>query len=63
MAMTQHGVASLAASYAAKGWKIVKLWGVSEPTVCTCWKGRDCGTPGKHPVGEAWHLHATSDED
>ena len=64
MAMTtQHGVAALAASYAAHGWKIIRLYGSREPGVCTCWKGKDCGTPGKHPQGEAWHLHATSDED
>lgn len=56
-------IGHLAASYAARGWQIVKLWGVVEPTVCTCWKGRDCGTPGKHPVGEQWQLRATSDAD
>jgi hypothetical protein len=42
----------------------VPLYGVAEPEVCTCWKGKDCGTPGKHPSGgEAWHLSATNDED
>lgn len=56
-------VGLLVASYAARGWKIVRLWGVAEPSVCTCWKGRDCATPGKHPQGEAWQLRATSDED
>lgn len=58
------GIATLAASYAAKGWKLVRLYGVVEPGVCTCWKGRDCATPGKHPAGgEGWHLSATNDED
>jgi hypothetical protein len=60
---THHGVAALAATYAARGWKIVRLYGSPSPGVCTCWKGRDCGTPGKHPQGEAWHLSATDDEE
>jgi hypothetical protein len=59
----QNGVATLASEYGHRGWKIVRLYGVVEPGVCTCWKGRDCATPGKHPQGEAWHLSATSDED
>lgn len=57
------GIGQLAASYAARGWQIVKLWGVQEPAVCTCWKGKDCATPGKHPVGEQWQLRTTSDEN
>ena len=57
------GIGQLAASYAARGWQIVKLWGCDGPAVCTCWKGKDCATPGKHPVGEQWQLRTTSDED
>ncbi len=57
------GIGQLAASYAARGWQIVKLWGVAEQAVCTCWKGKDCATPGKHPVGEQWQLRATCDEE
>ena len=57
------GIGQLAASYAARGWHIVKLWGVADKAVCTCWKGKDCATPGKHPVGEQWQLRTTSDED
>jgi hypothetical protein len=54
----------LAATYCRFGWHLVPLYGVVEPEVCTCWKGKDCGTPGKHPSGgEAWHLSATNDED
>lgn len=56
-------IGALVSGYASHGWKIVRLWGVAEPSVCTCWKGRDCATPGKHPVGEAWQLRATGDED
>jgi len=57
------GIGQLAATYAARNWQIVKLWGVAEQAVCTCWKGRDCATPGKHPVGDQWQLRTTSDED
>lgn len=49
--------------YAEKGWHLVELHGVVDPEVCTCWKGKDCGTPGKHPVEKAWQTMATCDED
>lgn len=56
-------IGSLQGTY-DRGWKLVRLYGVREPEVCTCWKGKDCGTPGKHPAGgEEWQLRATSDED
>jgi hypothetical protein len=56
-------IENVALGYAARGWKLVPLYGVVEKEVCTCWKGRDCGTPGKHPAGgEGWQLHASSDE-
>ena len=59
-----NGVNALAASYCRFGWHLVPLYGVVEPKVCTCVKGADCGTPGKHPSGgTAWHLSATNDED
>lgn len=62
--MQQVGIENVALSYAARGWKLVPLYGVVEPEVCTCWKGKDCGTPGKHPSGgAAWQLSASSDED
>lgn len=48
---------------AAKGWKIVRLWGVRDNFTCTCGK-HDCPTPGKHPHGGAgWPERATSEED
>jgi hypothetical protein len=51
------------AGVAAKGWKIVRLWGVRDNYTCTC--GRlECPTPGKHPHGGAgWGDRATDDED
>ena len=56
-------VATAAIDYAERGWKIVQLWGVEAPSICTCWKGKDCGTPGKHPVSENWQHTATGDPE
>lgn len=53
-----------AAAVAGKGWKIVKLHGVKDDATCTCHKGSECPTPGKHPAGGAdWQSRATDDED
>jgi len=45
------------------GWKLVELGGIVSPKVCTCWKGKDCGTPGKHPIAPAWQETATDNEE
>jgi hypothetical protein len=51
-----------AAAVAAKGWKIVRLWGVRDDGTCTC--GRDtCKTPGKHPHGSGGWQHRASDNE
>jgi hypothetical protein len=56
-----------AAAIAAKGWKVVKLHGVvareGGGVSCTCQKGPDCPSPGKHPVASNWQASASSDED
>lgn len=51
-----------AAALAAKGWKIVKLFGVQPNLKCTCGK-QECPTPGKHPIGREWQHRATDDEN
>jgi hypothetical protein len=51
-----------AAALAAKGWKIVKLFGVQPNLKCTCGK-HECPTPGKHPIGREWQHRATDDEN
>lgn len=55
--------ATAALSYAQRGWKLIELHGVVRPEVCTCHRGDDCGTPGKHPVETAWQTLATDDEE
>ena len=56
--MSQH-----VSKYCELGWHLLRLNGVVRPEVCTCQRGAKCPTPGKHPIGAAWHLSATSDED
>lgn len=42
-------------------WKVVPLYGVSEPNVCKCDKHGDCPSPGKHPCLTKWQTQATID--
>ena len=52
-----------AAGLAAKGWKLVRLFGVTAGGRCTC-ANPDCPTPGKHPEGgPGWPKRATDDEE
>jgi hypothetical protein len=53
-----------AASLAALGMKVVKLYGIRDNGSCTCSKGHDCPSKGKHPAGDAgWQHRATDDEE
>ena len=53
-----------AAEYAAnQGWPMVQNWGMREDGGCMCWRGKSCGTPGKHPIHDDWLLHVTTEED
>lgn len=49
------------AGYVARGLRVVRLHGVLRPGVCTCSRGADCPSPGKHPIGKPWQ--ATVHED
>lgn len=51
-----------AAWLAANGMKVVKVFGVRDDGTCTCAKGRNCRSAGKHPVGDGWQHLATDDE-
>jgi hypothetical protein len=53
-----------AAKLAAKGLKIVRVYGIREDGSCMCNEGTACGkTTGKHPEGAEWQRHATDDEE
>ena len=55
--------AGFVSGLAARGWRIVRLYGMAAPGTCSCSKGRDCPNPGKHPVGDDWQSRATTDPD
>jgi len=50
------------APLAARGWKLVRLYGVTDAGLCTCGKPR-CNSAGKHPIGYGWPSRATDNED
>lgn len=52
-----------ALNYAALGIKVIPLWGLNDDLTCRCRKGKNCGSAGKHPMLNEWHLHASDDED
>lgn len=44
-----------ALAYQARGWRVLQLQGIREDgKTCTCRKGGDCRSAGKHPVMDAW---------
>jgi hypothetical protein len=50
------------AEIAARGWRVVRLWGLNPDGSCTCGTS-ECRSPGKHPHGgTGWPERATSDE-
>lgn len=52
-----------AAHYAAEfNWPQLQVYGMVDG-VCMCHLGKDCGTPGKHPVKSDWINHITKDEE
>jgi hypothetical protein len=53
-------VKSAALSYAARGWRVIPLHDMSAG-VCSCRKGADCATPGKHPRLSKWPEAASRD--
>ncbi|KAF2956227.1 bifunctional DNA primase/polymerase [Marinitoga sp. 38H-ov] len=53
----------LAAEYAKRGFKIVILHGIDKNGNCTCHKGKNCKSSGKHPIYKNWEEKAMTDED
>ena len=52
-----------AAALAARGWKVVKIYGLHDDLSCTCARGKSCPSAGKHPVENEWQTTATDDEN
>jgi len=61
LTLDADGIAKAIAGYVHRGLRVVRLNGVVRAGECTCWKGCDCGSPGKHPTGAAWET--TIDEE
>lgn len=59
--MDRDRVAKEIAEYVHRGLRVVRLQGVFSPGVCTCGKGGDCPSPGKHPIGETWQTTASEE--
>jgi uncharacterized protein (DUF927 family) len=57
-----NGRAKLAVEYAKRGFKIVILHGIDKEGNCTCYKGKNCKSSGKHPIYKNWEEKATTDE-
>jgi len=54
-------IAKEIAGYVHHGLRVVRLYAPAIAEVCTCRKGADCPSPGKHPTGKPWDT--TADED
>ena len=68
--MDVHGeaVRAAAVSYARLGLTVIPCYGVVRGEgipagVCTCPKGKDCPSPGKHPIGQAWETTGSNDPE
>lgn len=44
--------------YVSLNWPIVPVHNLTQAGTCSCSKGANCSTPGKHPVGKDWQYHA-----
>ena len=60
--MLNHLMLDKVLSFAARGWKILPVWGHDEGK-CRCKRGADCPSPGKHPIQHDWPGHATDRVD
>jgi putative DNA primase/helicase len=57
----RHELAQAALSYAARGWKVIPVWWVTEDGDCACKRGAECASAGKHPIPDGWPDVATSE--
>lgn len=48
-----------ALGYAAKGWRVIPVRWIEPDGTCSCRRGPECPSPGKHPVHDEWPDVAT----
>ncbi len=51
-----------ALAYARRGWPVLPVHSAEDGGRCTCEKGRECDSPGKHPRTRHGVKDATTDE-
>lgn len=52
-----------ALSYANKGWSVLPVYNITTDGICSCKKGKECPTPGKHPRTNHGYKNATKDKE
>lgn len=52
---------TLIVDYLSRGWALLALYGVTADGACTCRRGAECESAGKHPVGEDWRSRVLTD--
>lgn len=50
-----------AVSYARRGWRVVPVRWMTPEGTCSCERGDECASPGKHPVHQKWQEVGTAD--
>lgn len=50
-----------AVSYARRGWRVVPVRWIYPDGSCSCNRGEECPSPGKHPVHDDWPEASSSD--
>lgn len=58
---SESNVLNHALEYARKGWAVFPVHGI-KGGICTCQKGHDCTSPGKHPRTKSGVKEASTDE-
>lgn len=61
-AISENRKLSAALDYAARGWRVIPVHDVVSGA-CSCQKGHNCGSAGKHPRIAKWQIDCTTDAD
>jgi len=56
-----ESVQEWAIRYAKRGWFVIPLNGINEDGTCTCARGEECDSAGKHPFWMGWQDRASND--
>ncbi len=62
MVSSTDAIVKAALEYAARGWRVVPLYGIKD-SQCECAKRGDCPSPGKHPRINNWEKEASADDE